>query len=103
MTIFESGLKCLQKLLDDPEIDQTDILIRQFTHEKDRSILNDALGRDIVNIILDLNDNNTQTILRMALQMGMINNRYHYLLTTLVMILSTIISIGFFGVFFIGY
>ncbi|CAF0763087.1 unnamed protein product [Adineta ricciae] len=79
----DSGLTRLQRLLADPGIDQTDILVRQFTHYKDRSVLIDAIGRDIFNIILDLNDINTQIILKMALQMGMINSNYHYLLTTL--------------------
>ena len=74
----------MQRLLADPGIDQTDILVRQFTHYKDRSVLIDAIGRDIFNIILDLNDINTQIVLKMALQMGMINSNYHYLLTTLV-------------------
>lgn len=74
----------LQKLLNDPGVDQTDILVRQFTHYKDRSVLTDAIGRDINNIILDLNDLNTRTVLKMALQMGMVNSDYHYILTTLV-------------------
>ena len=77
----------LQKLLNDPGINQTDILVRQFTHYKDRSVLIDAIGRDIYNIILDLNDINTGTVLKMALQMGMINSNYHYVLTTLVCVL----------------
>lgn len=81
---IESGLKRLQKLLNDPGTDQTNILVRQFTNYKDRSVLIDAIGRDIFHIILDLNDVNTQMILKMALQMGMINYNYHYLLTTLV-------------------
>ncbi|CAF3618281.1 unnamed protein product [Adineta steineri] len=80
---MDSGLTRLQKLLNDPGINQTDILVRQFTHYKDRSVLIDAIGRDIFNIILDLNDINTRTILKMALQMGMINSNYHFLLTTL--------------------
>lgn len=79
-----SALTRVQKLLNDPGINQTDILVRQFTHYKERSVLIDAIGRDIFNIILDLNDANTQIILKMALQMGMINSNYHYLLTTLV-------------------
>jgi hypothetical protein len=78
------GLTRLQKLLNDPGTNQADILVRQFTHYKDRSVLIDAIGRDIFNIILDLNDVNTRTILKMALQMGMMNSNYHYVLTTLV-------------------
>ncbi len=74
----------LQKLLNNPSVNQTDILVRQFTHYKDRSVLVDAIGRDINNIILDLNDVNTRTVLKMALQMGMINSNYHFILTTLV-------------------
>ncbi len=74
----------LQKLLNDPGVNQTDILVRQFTHYKDRSVLIDAIGRGINNIILDLNDLNTRTILKMALQMGMINADYHFILTSLV-------------------
>ena len=81
---MDSGLTRLQKLLNDPGINQTDILVRQFTHYKDRSVLVDAIGRDINNIILDLNDENTRMVLKMALQMGMINSNYHFLLTTLV-------------------
>ncbi|CAF2895654.1 unnamed protein product [Rotaria sp. Silwood2] len=80
---IDSGLTRLQKLLNDPGVKQTDILVRQFTHYKDRSVLTDAIGRDISNIILDLNDINTRTVLKMALQMGMINSNYHYILTTL--------------------
>lgn len=82
--MYYLGLKRLRKLLNDPGIDQTDILVRQFTHYKDRSVLIDAIGRDIFNIILDLNDANTYTVLKMALQMGMINSNYHFVLTTLV-------------------
>jgi hypothetical protein len=78
------ALTRLQKLLNDPGINQTDILVRQFSHDRDRSVLIDAIGRDIFNIILDLNDDHTQAILKMALQMGMINANYHYVLTTLV-------------------
>ena len=78
------ALTRLQKLLNDPGLNQTDILVRQLTHEKDRSVLIDAIGRDIYNIVLDLNDANTRTILKMALQMGMINSNYHFVLTTLV-------------------
>jgi hypothetical protein len=74
----------LQKLLNDPGVNQTAILVRQFTHYKDRTVLIDAIGRDIKNIILDLNDVNTRIVLKMALQMGMINSNYHYILTTLV-------------------
>ncbi|CAF3325828.1 unnamed protein product, partial [Rotaria socialis] len=80
---IDSGLTRLQKLLNDPGVNQSDILVRQFTHYKDRSVLIDAIGRDINNIILDLNDVNTRTVLKMALQMGMINSNYHYILTTL--------------------
>ncbi|CAF0837193.1 unnamed protein product [Adineta ricciae] len=80
---MDSGLTRLQKVLNDPGVNQTDILVRQFTHYKDRSVLVDAIGRGIHNIILDLNDFNTRTVLKMALQMGMINSNYHYLLTTL--------------------
>ena len=78
------GLTRLQNLLNDPGFNQTDILVRQFTHYKDRSVLIDAIGRDIFNIVLDLTDTNTRTILKMALQMGMMNSNYHYVLTTLV-------------------
>lgn len=78
------ALTRLQKLLNDPGFNQTDILVRQFTHYKDRSVLIDAIGRDIFNIVLDLNDVNTRIILKMALQMGMINSNYHFVLTTLV-------------------
>lgn len=81
---MDSGLTRLQKLLNDPGINQTEILVRQFTHYKDRSVLIDAIGRDINNIILDLNDVNTRTVMKMALQMGMINANYHFVLTTLV-------------------
>jgi hypothetical protein len=87
------GLTRLQKLLNDPGINQTDILVRQFTHYKDRSVLIDAIGRDIFNIILDLTDANTRTILKMALQMGMMNSNYHYVLTTLVSQYENIILI----------
>ncbi|CAF2522856.1 unnamed protein product [Rotaria sp. Silwood2] len=80
---IDSGLIRLQKILNDPSFNQTDILIRQFMDNNDRSALIDAIGRDIFNIILDLNDANTYTILKMALQMGMINPNYHYVLTTL--------------------
>jgi hypothetical protein len=78
------GLTRLQNLLNDPGFNQTDILVRQFTHYNDRSVLIDAIGRDMFNIVLDLTDANTRTILKMALQMGMMNSNYHYVLTTLV-------------------
>ncbi|CAF1301921.1 unnamed protein product [Rotaria sp. Silwood1] len=80
---IDSGLIRLQRVLNDPNFNQTDILIRRFINYQDRSALVDAIGRDIFNIILDLNDVNTNTILKMALQMGMISPNYHYVLTTL--------------------
>ncbi|CAF1512058.1 unnamed protein product [Rotaria sp. Silwood1] len=80
---IDSGLTRLQKLLNDPGVNKTDVLVRQYTHYKDRSVLIDAIGRDINNIVLDLNDANTRIVLKMALQMGMINSNYHYILTTL--------------------
>ena len=78
------GLTRLQKLLNDPGINQTDIVVRQFLHHKDRSAFIDAIRHNIFNIILDLSDSNTYVALKMALQMGMINSNYHYVLTTLV-------------------
>ncbi|CAF1037266.1 unnamed protein product [Rotaria magnacalcarata] len=80
---IESGLTRLQRVLNDPGLNQTDILVRPFTHINDRSALLDAIGRDVFNIILDLNDLNTHAVLKMALQMGMISSSYHFLLTTL--------------------
>ncbi|CAF4446263.1 unnamed protein product, partial [Didymodactylos carnosus] len=56
----DSGLTRLQSLLNAPGINQTDILVRQLTDPKDRSVLTDAISRDIFNIILDLNDDNTK-------------------------------------------
>ncbi|CAF4353976.1 unnamed protein product, partial [Rotaria sp. Silwood2] len=46
---IDSGLIRLQKILNDPSFNQTDILIRQFMDNNDRSALIDAIGRDIFN------------------------------------------------------
>ncbi len=48
-----------------------------------RAILRDLTRRRITNIILDLQPEEAQTVLKMALQLGMINSTYHYVLTTL--------------------
>ncbi|CAF3034688.1 unnamed protein product [Rotaria socialis] len=80
---IESGLTRLQRVLNDPGLNQTDILVRPFTHINDRSALLDAIGREVFNIILDLNDLHTHAVLKMALQMGMISSSYHFVLTTL--------------------
>lgn len=47
-------------------------------------ILRDLSRRTIRNIVLDLEPEETQAVLKMALQLGMINSSYHFILTTLV-------------------
>lgn len=65
-----------------PKLEIT-LRIVNFEHEY-RIILRDLSRRNIRNIILDLEPEETQIILKMALQLGMINSSYHFILTTLV-------------------
>src|SRR4051812_16499873 len=61
-----------------------DIALRIANHEYEyRSVLRDIGSRRYKNIILDLEPREAQIVLKMALQLGMINSTYHYVLTTL--------------------
>ena len=61
-----------------------DIALRIADHDYEyRSVLRDISTRRYRNIILDLNPPEAQIVLKMALQLGMINSTYHYVLTTL--------------------
>lgn len=48
-----------------------------------RTVLKDISRRRFKNIILDLEPEETQQVLKMALQLGMINSTYHYIMTSL--------------------
>jgi hypothetical protein len=77
----------LQCLLGGPAqaVPKLDIILRivNFDYEY-RLILRDLSRRTIRNIVLDLEPEETQAVLKMALQLGMINSSYHFILTTLV-------------------
>jgi ionotropic kainate glutamate receptor 2 len=61
-----------------------DIALRIANHEYEyRAVLRDIGTRRYKNIILDLEPREAQIVLKMALQLGMINSTYHYVLTTL--------------------
>lgn len=64
-----------------PKLDLT-LKIANYEYEY-RSILRDIAKRRITNIIIDLHPEESQTFLKMALQTGMINATYQYILTTL--------------------
>ena len=61
-----------------------DLTLKIANHEYEyRTILRDVSRRRFQNIILDLEPEEAQTVLKMALQLGMINSTYHYILTSL--------------------
>jgi len=62
-----------------------DVTLKIANHEYEyRTILRDVSRRRFQNIILDLEPEEAQAVLKMALQLGMINSTYHYILTSLV-------------------
>ncbi len=65
-----------------PKLDLT-LKIANYEYEY-RIILRDIAKRRFKNIILDLEPEEAQIVLKMALQLGMINSSYHYILTSLV-------------------
>jgi hypothetical protein len=65
-----------------PKLDLT-LKIANYEYEY-RIILRDIAKRRFKNIILDLEPEEAQVVLKMALQLGMINSSYHYILTSLV-------------------
>jgi hypothetical protein len=64
-----------------PKLDLT-LKIANYDYEY-RTILRDISKRRISNIIIDLDPEKSQQLLKMALQLGMINSTYQYILTTL--------------------
>lgn len=61
-----------------------DVVLRVANHDYEyRFVLRDIAGRSIRNIIIDLEPEETSTVLKMALQLGMINSTFNYILTTL--------------------
>jgi ionotropic glutamate receptor len=61
-----------------------DIALRIANNDYEyRAVLRDIGTRRYKNIILDLEPREAQIVLKMALQLGMINSTYHYVLTTL--------------------
>ena len=68
-----------------PKLDIT-LRIVNFEYEF-RVILRDLSRRSIRNIILDLEPEESQVVLKMALQLGMINSSYHFIMTSLVIII----------------
>ena len=64
-----------------PKLDLT-LKIANYDYEY-RTILRDISKRRIRNIIIDLEPDKTHQLLKMALQLGMINSTYQYIMTTL--------------------
>lgn len=90
-----NNLKCI---LGGPsqELPKLDILLKIVKEGDDyRSILKDLIKRKITNIIIDLNSKKAELFLRMCLQLGMINSKYHFILTTLVSILKLYIVVDY--------
>lgn len=82
----DKDLRKVRCLLESPGnlMPKLDIALRFAEHELEyRSILRDIGTRRFKNIILDLEPEEAQVMLKMALQLGMINSTYHYVLTTL--------------------
>ncbi len=69
-------------------------VVLKFTNPGDdyRILLKDLLKRKIKNIIIDLPPDEAQVLLRMCLQLGMINSDYHYILTTFVCKIKKIVK-----------
>lgn len=80
-------MKSITCLLSGPakSLPKLDIVLK-LTNPGDnyRVLLKDLLKRKIKNIIIDLPPHETQVLLRMCLQLGMINPEFQYVLTTLV-------------------
>ena len=71
-------------------------VILKYTNPGDdyRVLLKDLLKRKITNIIIDLPPSEAQVLLRMCLQLGMINSDYHYILTTFVTLVLLLINLS---------
>ena len=66
-------------------IPKLDVTVKLAENEQQyRTILRDVLKRRFTNIILDLEPPEVMLMLKMALQLGMINSSYNFVLTTLV-------------------
>lgn len=67
-----------------PSVPKLDITLRivNFDYEY-RLILRDLSRRSVRNFVLDLEPEESQAVLKIALQLGMINSSYHFILTTL--------------------
>lgn len=62
-----------------------DLTLKIANHKHEyRKILREIFKDKLVNIILDLEPEQTEFMMKIALQMGMINSSYHYIFTTLV-------------------
>lgn len=82
----DTNLDNINCLLTGPgrSIAKLDIAMRMANHRFEyRSILRDISSRTIKNIIIDLNPKETEAMLKMALQLGMINSTFNYILTSL--------------------
>ncbi len=68
-----------------PTIPKLDVTIKLAENEQQyRAVLRDVHKRRLTNIILDLEPAEVLIILKKALQLGMINSSYNYVLTSLV-------------------
>ncbi|CAF0986150.1 unnamed protein product, partial [Brachionus calyciflorus] len=82
----KTNLETVNCLLSGPanSMPKLDIAMRMANYEYEyRSILRDISGRSIKNIIIDLEPDQTQTLLKMALQLGMVNSTFSYIVTSL--------------------
>lgn len=85
---LQLDLKKVRCLLGGPgqSIPKLDLTLKIANYEYEyRIILRDIAKRRFKNIILDLEPEEAQVVLKMALQLGMINSSYHYILTSLVL------------------
>lgn len=82
----DTNLDSINCLLTGPgkSIPKLDIAMRMANQRFEyRSILRDISSRNIKNIIIDLNPEDTEAMLKMALQLGMINATFNYIITNL--------------------
>lgn len=82
----DTNLESINCLLTGPgrSTPKLDIAMRMVNNRYEyRSILRDVSSRNIKNIIIDLNPEETEEMLKIALQLGMINATFNYIITNL--------------------
>ncbi|CAH1798701.1 unnamed protein product [Owenia fusiformis] len=79
----QNELLHLQEVLTVPVSSETRMVIRQASKENMRDVLKEGFRQNYHHFIADLSLEDTHYLLKAALQLGMINYEYHYILTNL--------------------